>query len=267
MPEGNHGYCRCNMLSQKSPIPCLKRRVHMMVSTAVLTLHVVRLQHLPLPDLLSCRCSSKARKILQKDSRFPPSGWWRTTILPYDVRFQNSDVKLDVYTKLWSPPDLHYNNTITTGVYNRMCLLLAFCRCLLVVRKWAATSWGQESGGGDAACVAPVITQRLPVQEGQKSSVSHPQSEQHHSGARSFEVTAAPLSYFWSSFSTGFFSVVASIACLYANYDQQQISLARRLEAKRNGWKNHNLSFNTIIYFLYLSSQKWFSTFFCFPSL
>lgn len=91
--------------------------------------------------------------------------------------FHKSEVKLDVYAKSWSPPDLHYNNTITTGVYNRMCLLFAYCRCLCVVRKWVRQHPGDFRAGGAAACVAPVITQRLPVQEGQKPSVSHPQSK------------------------------------------------------------------------------------------
>lgn len=150
------------MLSQKSPIPSFKRQVRMLVSAAVHTLHEVTLQYLPLPDLLSCRSSSKALKILQKDSRFPPSGWWQTTILPYNFRFLTSDVKLDVYTKLWSPPDLHYNNTITTGVYNRMCLLLAFCRCLLVVRKWAWQHPGDERAEGEMLPVWPQWLHRGP---------------------------------------------------------------------------------------------------------
>lgn len=142
-------------IRQKSPIPRIKRQVHMLVSTAGLTLHEVTLQYLSLPDLLSCRSSSKAQKILQRDSRFLPSGRWQTTILPYNFRFQNNDMKLDVYTKLWSPPDLHYNNTITTGVYNRMCLLLAFCRCLLVVRKWARQHPGDKRAEGEMLPVWP----------------------------------------------------------------------------------------------------------------
>lgn len=125
------------------------------------------------PGLVSSKRSSAAAE----DLRLSSSTWWQAAILSWASRFQKREAKLDVYAELRSPPDLHYNNTITTGVYNRMRLLFACCRCLCVFRKWAQQHPGDLRAGGAAACVAPVITRRLPVQEGQKPSVSHPQSE------------------------------------------------------------------------------------------
>lgn len=115
--------------------------------------------------------------------------YWPQIFLFFWGGFHNSEARLDVYSEWWSAPDLHYGNAITTGVYNRMCLLVAFGRCLRVVRKWeqqhpgdrrAAVGVAVLVGGGASACVAPVITLRLPVSQNRrakKPSVSHPTTE------------------------------------------------------------------------------------------
>lgn len=95
--------------------------------------------------------------------------------------FHNSEARLDVYPEWWSAPDLHYGNAITTGVYNRMCLLVAFGRCLRVVRKWEQQHPGDRGaavgvavvvgGGGRCLCGPSDHTEApgLSEQEGQKN--------------------------------------------------------------------------------------------------
>lgn len=130
--------------------------------------------------LIICICISKCLIVTS-----PMTARWQAAILASDFFFSglhNSEARLDVYPEWWSAPDLHYGNAITTGVYNRMCLLVAFGRCLRVVRKWEQQHPGDRRGavGGGAACVAPVITLRLPVSQNRrtkKPSVSRPTTE------------------------------------------------------------------------------------------
>lgn len=65
--------------------------------------------------------------------------------------------------KWWSAADLHYSNAITTGVYNRMCLLAAFARCLRVVRKWEQQHPGDQRASG--LVVAVLVVGKVEVEE------------------------------------------------------------------------------------------------------
>lgn len=114
--------------------------------------------------------------------------------------------------KWWSAADLHYSNTLTTGVCNRMCLLAAFVCCLRVVRKWEQQHPGDQR---PAAVVAVLVVAVVEVVGrhclcGPSKKLQVPQAWKYHTAAPGDRNGVVVIMFFFNLFPMFCCSVVAT---------------------------------------------------------